>query len=105
MGVVLADVPGRRDGVAGVQRVLVPTGPGEFVWSRQFALPLFDFALVVLHFKVKLNMRIKKTKFRHRSLYRGLAFGFICRRAVVGEGRTRHEREINYGNYKNGYCF
>src|SRR5467141_2251940 len=45
MRVVLANISACRDGVSGLQRVLVPAGPGQLVRSSQFGLPLFDSPL------------------------------------------------------------
>src|SRR5467141_766393 len=106
MRVVLANISACRDGVSGLQRVLVPASPGQLVRSSQFGLPLFDFALVVLHVKMELHVRINKKEFRHRCLYSDDVFGIVRSRPVVRERRTRNGQNSDNTNYqKQVLCF
>src|SRR4029077_10352317 len=83
--VVLGNISAGRDGVSGLQGVLVPAGPGQLVRSGQFGLPLFDFTFVVLHIKKKVHVRINKTEIRHHSLDRDYVLRIVRRRAMVSE--------------------
>src|SRR4029077_10632166 len=102
---VLAGKTGNCDLVARVQAVLRPSGSGEFVRSREFALPVFDFALIVLHVEVNLAVWINEAKVRDRTLEGERVARIIGGRAVMSKDRNRNNQESKSSNNCEQFCF
>ncbi len=90
MTAVLAGKTGNCDLVARVQAVLRPSRSGELIRSREFALPVFDFALVVLDVEVNLAVRIDEAKLGDCALEGERVARIIGGRAVMSKDRNRN---------------
>src|SRR2546427_260934 len=99
MPAVLPHQAGDGDLVAGVQAMLGPPGSGQFVRGRKFALPVFDFPLVILDVEVNLAMRIDEPKLRDLALYRKRISRIISGSAVVSERKTRKHQNGSNRSY------
>ena len=73
----------------GIQAMLGPARAGELVGSGEFALPVFDFALIILDVEINLTMRIDETKVGDGALHRKRIARIIGRGAVVSKHKAR----------------
>ena len=83
------------DCVAGLDRALCPTNPGQAIGAGEFALPFLHRSGIVLGFPINFDVRVDELESGHHTLYADCLGGIVVRRAVVRRGHAGKSQKPN----------